>query len=465
MERTAADEAQYIKMTQTPIPKLIGGLAIPTIIGMLISSIYNMADTYFVAKLGTSATGAVGIVFSLMAIIQAVGFTLGMGSGSLSSRMLGQQRKEDAEEVAATAFCTAVVFGLLLAVFGLLFIDQLMVLLGATETILPYAKAYAQYILYGAPVMCASFVMNNLLRSQGRAVLSMIGIGFGGILNMVLDPIFIFVLDLGIAGAAIATVLSQCVSFSILFYFMFFSKQTTLKIRVQKASRKLSVYALILKTGTPSFFRQALASLASIVLNTNAAFYGDAAVAAMSIVSRLTMFIFSFMIGFGQGFQPVAGYNYGAGKYKRVKEAFWFTVKMGFIVLGSLAVIGFLFAPQLIGLFRKEDAQVIAIGALALRAQCISMPLNPFYTSCNMLFQTTGHSGKASFLAMARQGLFFIPLMLTLPGMLGLLGVQISQACADAASFFVAVFFAIRFFKELNQKEIEQEAVLALENK
>ena len=456
-QRTAEEEAQFIKMTQTPIGKLISSLALPTIVSMLITSIYNMADTFFVARLGTSATGAVGVVFSLMAIIQAVGFTLGMGCGSLSSRLLGQGKKDEASEIGSTAFFTALLAGLLLTVFGLRYIEPFMHLLGATETIVPYAIDYAKYILYGAPIMCASFVLNNLLRAQGKAVMSMIGIGFGGLLNCVLDPIFIFNFNLGIAGAAIATVLSQLISFSILLYFAVFSGKSIVKISFANMSRSFDIYRRIITTGAPSFFRQSLASAATVVLNNSAAVYGDPAVAAMSVVTRITMFVFSFMLGFGQGFQPVVGYNYGAGKYKRVRESFWFTVKVGTIALGTMAVIGFIFAPQAIGLFRKEDLEVVAIGAFTLRAHCLGLPLIPFYTACNMTFQTTGESGKATVLALARQGLFFIPFVLILSNILGLRGIQISQACADYASCGVAIFFAMKFFKELKIKEESSE--------
>ena len=459
MQRTVEEENQFIKMTQTPIPKLISSLALPTIVSMMITSIYNMADTFFVARLGTSATGAVGVVFSLMAIIQAVGFTMGMGSGSLSSRLLGQQRKEEASEVGSTAFFTALAAGALVMVFGLIFIEPLMRLLGATETIVPYAMDYAKYILYGAPIMCASFVLNNLLRAQGKAFMSMVGISFGGILNCILDPIFIFNFNLGIAGAAIATVLSQCVSFGILLYFAMFSGQSIIQIKLSNVARGIGVYASIIKTGAPSFFRQSLASAATVVLNSCAAVYGDPAVAAMSVVARITMFVFSIMLGFGQGFQPVVGYNYGARKYKRVREAFWFTVRVGTIALGVVAVICFIFAPQAIGIFRKEDLEVVAIGAFTLRAHCLGLPLIPFYTACNMMFQTTGQSGKATMLALARQGLFFIPFVTVLSRVLGLRGIQISQVCADYASFLVAAVFAILFFKNLKKKELDESEI------
>ena len=332
----------------------------------------------------TSATGAVGIVFSLMAIIQAVGFTLGMGAGSLISRLMGQKKQEEAQEVASTSFFTAILFGLLLTFFGLVFIDPFMDLLGATDTILPYARGYARYILLGASIMSASFVLNNLLRCQGRAIYSMVGIGLGGVLNIALDPLFIFVLDLGISGAAIATLISQCISFSILLFFVC-SDKSDVHIHLKSISRRPIIYAQIIKTGLPTLARQGLASAANIALNVNAAVYGDAAVAAMSVVGRIFMFIISAIIGFGQGFQPVVGFNYGAKKYDRVREAYWFTVKVGTVFLTVMAVLGFFLAPQAIAIFRKDDAEVIAIGAFCMRAHCIFLPTQPFVVASNML--------------------------------------------------------------------------------
>ncbi len=445
-----ASELQFIKMTETPIPKLITSLAIPTIISMLVTSIYNMADTFFVSKLGTSATGAVGIVFSLMAIIQAVGFTLGMGAGSLISRLMGQKKQEEAKEVAS--IFTAILFGLLLTFFGLIFIDPFMDLLGATPTILPFARGYARYILLGASIMSASFVLNNLLRCQGRAIYSMVGIGLGGLLNIALDPIFIFVFDLGISGAAIATLISQCISFSILLFFVC-SAKSDVHVSLRKVSRRPRIYAQIIKTGLPTLARQGLASAANIALNVNAAVYGDAAVAAMSVVGRIFMFIISAIIGFGQGFQPVAGFNYGAKKYGRVREAYWFTVKVGTVFLTVMAILGFFFAPQAMALFRKDDAEVIAIGALCMRAQCIFLPTQPFVVAGNMLFQSIGKSWRATFLSAARQGIFFLPAIVLLPMLFELTGVQVAQAAADALTFAVTIPFVILFFKELKQIE------------
>lgn len=408
----AQSQAQYEKMTGTPIPRLVLTLAAPTVVSMLVSSIYNMADTFFVSQLGTSASGAVGVVFSLMAIIQAVGFTLGMGSGSIISRLLG-----------------------------------------ATQTILPYARDYGRYILLAAPFMASSFTMNNILRFEGKASLAMIGLTTGGILNMVLDPLLIFGLHLGIAGAAIATGLSQLISWSILLS-IFLLRKTQCRLSLRYYTRNVRELLEILKQGLPSLSRQGLASLASMLLNQNAAVYGDAAVAAMSIVSRICMFVLSVMLGIGQGFQPVAGFNYGAGKYSRVKQAFRFTFLLGEISMSVLALLGFAFAPQLVQLFR-DDPQVVLIGGFALRCQCVALALQPLNVCSNMLFQSIGKSKPATFLSCTRQGLFFIPAILVLPRVIGLTGVQITQPLADILSFVVSVPLLLRFFRQLPRDEAE----------
>lgn len=450
------DEAQFIKMTETPVHKLIISLAIPTIISMLVSAVYNIVDTFFVAKLGTSASGAVGIVFSLMAIIQAIGFTLGMGSGSLISRLLGAKNNEKANEIASTGFFTAVIFGILLAAFGILNIDSLMKALGSSDSILPFAKSYATYILIAAPLMCASFVLNNILRSEGKARFAMVGIASGSIINIFLDPILIFKFNMGISGAAIATMLSQMISFLILLSSVL-RGVTISKLNIKYMSKKFSTYCLIIKTGLPSFTRQGLSSVSTVLLNLCAVGYGDAAVAALSIFSKIFMFIFSAVIGFGQGFQPVVGYNYGAQKYDRVRESCFFTVKVGISIMSVCAVIGFIFAPQIIKLFIADDLRVINIGTVCLRVQCIAMPLIPVSSVCNMTFQMIGRSWTATLLSSTRQGLCFIPILFIGNAMFGLRGIEYTQALSDIASCIIAIPFAISFLKDLKLKISEQE--------
>lgn len=434
-------------MTQTPIPKLICTMAVPTIISMMITSIYNMADTFFVGKLGTSATGAVGVAFSLMAIIQAIGFTLGMGSGNFISRLLGAKKEKLASCVAATGFFTALALGFLVMLFGLIFLKPLVYALGATSTIAPYAMDYVRLILIGAPYMAATFVLNNLLRYQGSAFYSMIGIGLGGVLNIILDPLFIFGLDMGIGGAALATIISQFISFCILLFNC--SRGENIRIRIRSFTPKLFVFKKILSGGLPSFYRQGLASVSMICLNFAAGPFGDAAIAAMSIVAKVFQFALSLLLGFGQGFQPVCGFNYGAKRFDRVLEAFWFCLRVAVVILAVMGVLGFIFAPNLVELFRRGDAEVIRIGTRAIRYQSITFVLSSWVVMCNMLMQTIGKSGKASLLAMARQGVFFLPAILILPRLMGVTGVEISQPIADVMTFILALPLGVSVIREL----------------
>lgn len=441
-----ADEKFKI-MTQTPVERLVCSLAIPTIVSMLVTSVYNMADTFFVSKINTSASGAVGVSFSLMAIIQAIGFTLGMGSGNYISRLLGQRDRENASKVAATGFFTALILGAVLALIGLIFIDPLVYALGSTETIAPYAKDYARYILIGMPYMAASFVLNNLLRFQGSAFYAMLGIGAGGLINIALDPLFIFGFNMGTGGAALATIISQLISFTILLHNSGIGGN--MKVRFKNFTPKWEIYREILRGGLPSFYRQSLASIALICLNFSAGPYGDAAIAAMSIVGRIIQFAISAMLGFGQGFQPVCGFNFGAKLYGRVLNAFWFCVKISVGALALIAVSGFIFSPKIIALFRKEDLDVILIGSRALRFQCITAPLSAWIIMTNMLLQTIGKAKEASIIAVVRQGVFFIPAILLLPDIFGITGVQISQPISDILAFLTAVPIGIKVVKEL----------------
>lgn len=440
-------DQQFIKMTKTPVGRLITSLSVPTIISMLVTSVYNMADTFFVSKLGTSASGAVGVVFSLMAMVQAVGFTFGMGSGSWISRLLGAQDEEQTRRVGASAFYATIFLGILLAVFGEWKLDALMRILGASETILPYARDYAGFILLAAPVMSASFVLNNILRAEGRANLAMIGITAGGILNIVLDPLFIFGLRMGIMGAAAATALSQLVSFLILLS-CFLRGKTVTRTGIKNLSKDPSVYLQIVKNGLPSFSRQGLASAASILLNKQAAVYGDAAVAAMAITTKIFMMIFSVMIGFGQGYQPVAGYNYGAHLGKRVQRAIKFTLLSATAGMSAAAVLLFFTAPQLMELFIPQDRMVCEIGIRALRAQALSMPFIPLGVTANMTFQSVGKSWTATVMSMMRQGIFFLPLIGLLPPLFGLDGVIVTQAAADLLTAAACAPFLWRFYRQ-----------------
>lgn len=454
MKAMSYDE-KYNLMTQTPINRLIPRLAVPTIISMLITSIYNMADTFFVSQLSTSASGAVGVNFSLMAMIQAIGFTLGMGSGNFMSRMLGAKEQEKAKRACSTAVYTAFALGLLLAVLGIAGIDSLVRMLGATETIAPYAKDYGQYILIAAPYMTVSFVFNNHLRSQGNAALSMIGITTGGILNVILDPVLIFGFHMGISGAAIATIFSQFVSFVILLVLVIRSKNV-LKPTPQYFTFQGWVYKEILSAGMPTLGRQGLASVASVLLNVASSGFGDAAVAAMSIVTRIMMFINSALIGFGQGFQPVCGFNFGAKRYDRVLEAYFFCRRIALIFLSVMAVIMFAISTPIMRVFRREDAEVIRIGALALKMQCCLLPFQAYTIIGNMLAQSIGYSFRATLTAISKQGLFFIPAILILPEVFGILGLQLAQPVADGLTFVLTQVIVIMIVKELKEKVFKE---------
>lgn len=455
MAKGMTKEEKYRQMIETPVNRLIPRLAVPTIISMLVTSIYNMADTFFVSQISTSASGAVGVMFSAMSMIQAIGFTLGMGSGNHIPRSLGNRDEERAGVFAATAFYTAAIIGTAILVFGTLFSRQLVFFLGATQTIAPYAQDYARYILIGAPFMMTSFVMNNILRSQGNAVFAMVGITVGGILNMILDPLLIFGLNMGISGAAIATMVSQMISFAILLY-QCNARPDCIKIQLSKFRPSGKVYGQILHAGLPSFCRQGLASAAAVILNFAAGPYGDAAIAAMSIVTRFMMFINSSLIGFGQGFQPVCGFNFGAERYDRVLEAFWFCVKVAVIMLTVFGVVSFGISRPIITAFRREDLQVIEIGTLALRLQLLTMPFQAWVIMVNMLTQSIGYGFRASLVAMGRQGLFLIPALLILPKMFGILGLQMAQPIADMMTFVLATVIVSGILKELGQMRENQ---------
>lgn len=445
-------DEKFKMMTEMPIPHLIGRLAVPTIISMLITSFYNMADTFFVGRIGTSATAAVGVAFPLMAVIQALGFFCGHGSGNSISRKLGSKEMDTAEQLAATGFFMAIFLGLIVMALGLVFLKPLCLILGSTDTILPYTKQYLGIILLGAPYMTAQLVLNNQIRFQGNAVYSMIGITAGAVLNIALDPLFIFVFHMGIAGAALATIFSQFVSFVLLLAGIRISKCIPIRFRNIRLNKdRLSE---LVGGGLPSLFRQGLGSVATMTLNLAANPYGDAAIAAMSIVSRITMFAGSALIGFGQGFQPVCGFNYGAKKFGRVREALWFCVKVSTVVLFFLAVTGALLSGSLVGIFR-DDPEVIRIGTTALRFQCLSFTLNGWIIMNNMMMQTMGKTGYASLLASARQGLFFIPALLILPGLFGLLGIQMAQAVADGLTFVVTTVIYVLVMKTMRQEETE----------
>ena len=436
------------KLADTPIPKLIVTLSIPSIVSMLVTNIYNLVDTAFVGQLGTSASGAVGIVFGFMSIIQAFGFMFGQGAGSIISRSLGKNDKEKADINATAGFFGSFFFGMLITAVGFIFLDDIVMLLGSTETIFPYAKTYISYILIASPFMSSSLTLNNILRYEGKANLGMIGLMTGAILNMIGDPIFMFGLNMGISGAGLSTALSQLVGWVILLM-MFILKKSSSSISFKNLKKAdVMVYLNIMTTGFPSLLRQALNSLTTVMLNSQCAVYGDAAVAGMSIVSRIVFFAFSIALGVGQGFQPVSAYNYGAGKYDRVRKGFRFTclVSEGIIIVGCTLL--FIFASQLVGLFR-DDIDVINVGTRALRLQSIAYLALPPCMTTEMLYQSTGRRIGAAILTALRSGLLFIPALIILANLRGLAGIQEALPISLILSAPLTVIFAIYFFKKL----------------
>ncbi len=440
-------KTQFEMMTQQPVPSLIVKLGIPTMISMFVTSIYNMADSYFVGQINTSASGATGVVLGLMAILQAIGFMFGHGSGSIISRKLGQKDIESASRFSATGFYSALFSGFLILILGSILLTPLMLLLGSTPTLPPYAKTYAICILCAAPALVSSCVLNNILRYEGRAFFAMIGLTSGGLLNIFLDALFMRYMDMGILGAGLATAISQYVSW-ILLLTMFILKKTQTSLKFKYCKFNWSTIGDIITTGLPSLARQGLASISTMLLNNAAGVYGDAAIAAMSIANRISMFIFSAVLGIGQGFQPVAGFNFGAKKYSRVREGFFFTLGFGTVTLGIAALAVYLNAGSCIQIFR-DDPEVITIGIPALQAQCLALFFVPFQVCNNMMFQSIGYKFNATFLSSLRNGLFFIPILLISSWLFGLTGIQYAQAIADVMTSISCIPFTVSFFAKL----------------
>ena len=417
MRKLSTDE-KFKQMTETPIRPLIIRLAVPTVISNLISTIYNAADTFFIGLISTSASAAVGVAFSLQAIIQAIGFFFGQGSGTTVSKDLGKHDIKDAEIIASTGFFSSFFLSFFIMIPGLIFLEPLAIFLGSTETILPYANDYMFYILLGSPFMCSSLVLNNQLRFQGYSFYSMIGLTVGGVLNIFLDPLFIFVFDMGIAGAALATALSQAVSFFILLFYAI--RMGNVRLRISLFRPSLKILKEITVGGLPSLCRQSVMSVAMIVLNTASKPFGDAAIAAMAIVNKVGNFTNSILLGVGQGFQPVCGYNYGARLYSRVIE-----------------------------FFRRGDPAVTEIGSLALRLRCFTLWFSSWIVISNMLLQTTGKVVRASILGFARQGIILIPSVVILTPLIGLLGIQLAQPIADLVTIALSIPMTIGVIRSM----------------
>lgn len=449
-----AASLHFEKMTETPIPKLITTLAIPTIISMLVSNIYNLADTFFIGKLGVSASGAIGVIFTLMAILQAVAFMLGHGAGSVVSRLLASKDVKKASSYASTSFYLSLFIGFLFILLGFIFLEPLVYFLGSTETIFPYAKTYASYIIMGAPFFMASLVMNNILRYEGKAFYSMIGLACGSVLNIVLDPILIFGFNMGMHGAGLSTAFSQVVSFFVLL--ILYRRNAQSQFKISSISKELDIYFTIFKTGLPSLIRQGLNSIASGLMNNIAESFGDECISALSIVSRINMFLLSIGLGMGQGYQPVAGFNYKAKRYNRVREGFKFTFISSLIMMGTFCIFAMIFSRDFVSIF-IDDLQVIEIAQVTLRFTVFALLFMPLSTVGNMLFQSIGRNLVASFLSCLRAGLCYIPILIVLSSTLGLLGIQMTQMVADILTSLITLPFIISFFKNLPKEENNNE--------
>ena len=439
-----ASELHYKKMTETPVPRLIVNLGIPTTISMLITNIYNMADTYFVGGLGESAQAATGVLFTLQAIIQGIAFMLGHGAGSFVSKSLADRDTDKATMYISSSFYVGCAIGFVIMALGLIFLRPLVIFLGSTETIAPYAMDYGRWILLACPFIIGSLVLNNGLRYEGKAFYAMFGLTTGGLLNIFGDWLLVSKLNMGVAGAGLATAVSQVISFVILV--IMYCQMAQSKLRLKAISRKISTLLSICRVGLPSLIRQGLTSVTNGLLNNLTKPFGDAAIAAMSVVSRYSMFLMCVGLGMGQGFQPVAAFNYQAKKYRRVKQGLVFTMCFGLVFIGSLGLVSIFAAENIISIFQKA-ATVIEIGAPALRYAAIGMMFMALSVPVNMLYQSIQQPAISSFLSLLRSGAITIPMLLICVPAFDLLGIQIAQPVADVLSGLISIFFIVRFLR------------------
>ena len=437
-------EAYHKKMTEDSVSKIIISLGIPTTISMLITNIYNMADTYFVGELGDSAQAATGVLFTLQCIIQAVAFMLGHGAGTFVAKYLAQRNLERASTYTTTAFLVGGAMGLTMATLGLSFIEPFLRFLGSTETILPYAKDYGTWILISCPFLICSLVLNNVLRYEGKAFYAMFGLTTGGILNIAGDYVLVKILNMGVYGAGLATAVSQMISFTLLL--VLYCKYAQSHISFKLMAKEGEVYLNIFKMGLPSLIRQGLTSISSGLLNNLIKPFGDAPMAAMSIVQKYSSFVMCVGLGIGQGYQPFASFNYELKEYDRVKKGSKFLLAFGTIAVGVLATVGFIFAPTIVSLFQK-DAAVIAVGTPAMRYASIGLWFLPISVACNMLYQSIRKAKIASFMAMMRSGAVLIPVLLITSSLWGLEGIIMAQGVSDILTGIITLPFFMNFFK------------------
>jgi len=426
------------RMLVEPMSKIIPSMAIPTIIAFLINSIYSLTDTYFVSSLGTNATAAVSVNTSLDALIMMTGSLMAIGANSYIARLLGAKDERKASRVLSTAFFIAMGLGLILLILGVSFMKPMVHLLGATATCERYAIEYATYVLLVAPFMAGNFVMNQCLRAEGSAVLSMIGMGAGGILNCVLDPIFIFGLDMGVAGASIATAISKLVSFAIL-VFPYLTRRSLLRISPRLCKFDRDIIGQIVTVGSSSMFRSGLSVISGIILNNIAGGISDACLAGIGVANKIMMFPFSIILGFGSGFQPVAGFNWGAKRYDRVRDSYRYSARVAIIGAAAMALLLGAFAEPTIRLFSETDPEMQRIGALCIRLQCLALPIHGWVAVVNMFCAGLGYAKGALILATARQGSCFIPIVFPMAALWGSFGVSAVQAVADLLTLLLAI--------------------------
>ena len=455
--RVVNEEKKQAMLTES-IRTLIPRMAVPTIVAQLITTIYNLVDTYFVSTLGTNATAAVGVNSSLERTITVIGSLLGAGACSYIARLLGANKKKEADQVLSTSFFTGLGLGILFMIICRLMIRRLVFWLGATEECAEYSVQYATYVLYAAPFMICSFILNMCLRSEGSALYSMIGIGFGGVLNCFLDPLFIYHFGLGVAGASMATAISKFISFVILLY-PYVKKRTAVNISVRKIRYIAADVREVLAIGSSSFFRSALSVVAAVAMNHVAGHFSTAALAAVSVANRVMEFPFAIILGFGQGYQPISGFNWGAKQYRRVKESLVFAIMVsvaGSLIMGTLL---FITAPGVVHLFnRHADSDVLRIGVLCIRLQCITLTLHGINSIVNMYYAGIGKALYALLINTSRQGYCFIPVLLVIPALLGENGIAAAQAIADALAMIVVIPLTIKAFHELDSILKESEA-------
>lgn len=436
-------------MLEDPISKVIPLLAVPTVISMLIDSFYNLADTFFVSQLGKSATAAVGVNDSLMLLVRAIAMGFGMGAASYISRLLGAKKEEEASKVGTTALFSAMGFSIVFSIICFIFMDPLVTLLGSTANSREYTMQYARIILIASPITAGEVVLNQLLRSEGSTRYAMVGMVSGCVLNIALDPLFIFTFGWGVSGAAIATALSKVVSFVVLFA-PFLRNKTVLEVKLKLFTPKWEIYKEVAKMGIPTLLRTSLLSISTIVTNNIAGGYGDATLAAISVGNKCMRFIGAMIIGVGQGFQPVAGYCWGAKKYKRVLSAFWFTSLMGAIIAVVFGIIMSIFAPQIIGIFNSEyDPKIVQIGSFMIRAQSIVMIIHMWVMVIGSLFQALGRAINATILNLSRQVISLIPAVIVMSHFFDEMGLASAQAVADCISMFIALPLLISILKEI----------------